>query len=100
MGAHRRSLTPTWGWRGQLRGKGHLFCEPKRNKNLVGEESRGCGFEGEREHEVIRSKRSLEWLELVKVQMGRSTKEARSWRLPGHSREESGFNSMEVPKLT
>lgn len=84
MGAHKRSLTPTWGWRGQLRGKGQLFYEPKRNKNLAGEESSGCGFEGERENEAIRRKRSLEWLELVKVQMGRSTKEARSWRLPGH----------------
>lgn len=37
-----------------------------------------------KEHEVIRRKRSLGWLEIGKIQMGRSTKEARLWSLPVH----------------
>lgn len=44
-----RSLTLIWGHRGHLRGKGHLLREPKRNKNLAGEESLQ-GLEGERGH--------------------------------------------------
>lgn len=86
------------GQRGHLREKRHL-CEPKRNKNLVEEESHVHGLKDEREHEVISRKRSLEWLDLefVKVQMRRSKREARSWSLSGHV--EFRFNSLKLPEL-
>lgn len=52
----------------------------------------------ERDHKVIRSeKKSLEWLEHGKSQMGGSKREARSWGLPGCA--ESGLHCREAPQL-
>lgn len=72
------------GQRGHLRRKRHL-CEPKGIKTLVGEESNVHGLKGGKQHEVTGHKGGLEWLEfgIVKVPM-RTTREARSWSLPGH----------------
>lgn len=86
------------GQRGHLRGKRHL-CQPKRNKNLVGEESHVHGLKDEREHEVTSCKRSLEWLEfgICKGPDEEEQESGRSWSLSGHV--EFRFNSLKLPEL-
>lgn len=85
------------GQRGHLRGKSHL-CEPKRNTNLVGEESHVHRLKGEREHEVSSHKSSMEWLEFgICKGPDEGKREARSGSLSGHT--EFRFNSLKLPDL-